>query len=230
MSKIALSDWVDVQQTTVPELLVQHTTPWDVLAALPEYIAAQVSGQQIDPTATIHPTAIIGDCVQIGANTVIGPYVVIEDNVTIGNNCQLRSSCYIRPYCVIGNNCTLGHATEVKQSLLCHGVVAPHFNYIGDSILGYKAHLGGGVMIANFKSNGSTIIVQMDDERHNTSLRKFGALIGDNCEIGGGAILNPGSCVGRNTVIYPGSIIRGVIPENKIFKSKSVDIEIVERK
>lgn len=229
MHSFRAEHWVDLTQTEHAVLFADTTAAWEVLPKLPEYIEQLVKVTDIHWSVKIHSSAVIGHGVKIGANTVIGPHVVIEDHVIIGERCELRKGAYIRPNALIGNDCVIGHCSEVKQSLLLNNVVAPHFNYIGDSVVGYHAHLGGGAVIANFKSTGSTVAVVADSDRIDTGLRKFGAIIGDYAEIGGGAILNPGTCVGRRTLIYPGAVVRGVIPENKIYKIKSIGVELVDR-
>lgn len=230
MLSFQAKDWLDLTQTDYTALFEGTTAAWEVLPKLSEYIAQTVKETDIHWSVKIHSSAVIGQGVKIGAKTVIGPQVVIEDHVIIGERCELRKGAYVRPNTIIGNDCVIGHCSEVKQSLLFNHVVAPHFNYIGDSIVGYQAHLGGGAVIANFKSTGSTVAVVTETERCDTQLRKFGAIIGDQAEIGGGVILNPGTCIGRNTLIYPGAIIRGVVPANKIYKTKSINVEIVERR
>ncbi len=166
--------------------------------------------------------------VVIGKNVTIHPSAVIEGPVVIGDNCVIGVGAYIRPYSRIGNNCVIGHATEIKHCILGDNVVLPHFNYVGDSIVGNNVHLGGGAVIANYKSDGTTIHVELDGKKVDTSLNKFGAMIGNNVEIGSGCIINPGSMIGNNTTIYAGAIVRGSIPDNVIVKYKQT-FEIVPK-
>lgn len=230
MHSFRAEDWVDLTQTEHAVLFADTTAAWEVLPKLSDYIEQLVAATDIHWSVQIHPSAVIGQGVKIGARTVVGPHTVIEDHVVIGSDCELRTGCYIRPYSIIGNDSVIGHCTEIKHSILFNHAVAPHFNYIGDSIVGYYAHLGGGAVVANFKSSGSTVAVVTDTERHDTGLRKFGAIIGDYAEIGGGVILNPGTCIGRQSLIYPGAIIRGIVPANKIYKSKPTNVELVDRR
>lgn len=229
MEEFLLHNWIDLAHTKHAALVQKSTLIWDALAALPDYVKQQTATRQVAATAKIHPTALIAEHVVIGENVSIGPYCVLEDNVIVGDNAVLGYGCYLRPYSLIGNDCVLGHAVEVKQAWLCDGVRLPHFNYVGNSILGNKVHLGGGAMVANFKSDGSNVKIVRDSERIDTGLRKFGAVLGDRAEIGAGAILNPGTLIGHDSVIYPGAIVRGIIPANKIYKVKSRDIEIVDK-
>ncbi len=182
--------------------------PWEQLKTLKEQFKG--TGVELGKNVTIHPTAVIEGPVKIGDNTVVG----------VG--------AFIRPYTIIGSDCVIGHATEVKHSIIGNHVTLPHFNYVGDSILSDYVHLGGGAVLANFKSDGSTIQVAMDGQKIDTGLTKFGAVLGEHVEIGGGAFLNPGTIVGANTTIYPKAIVRGSIPANSIVKVRQ-DQEIVSK-
>ncbi len=154
---------------------------------------------------------------------------MIKGPAIIGRNCQIRHNAYIREHVLIGDNCVIGNSCEVKNSLLFNQSAAPHFNYIGDSILGYEAHLGAGVKISNFKVIGGNIRVEIDGKPFDTGLRKFGAIIGDRADVGCNAVLNPGSIIGKSSVIYPNTNWRGVLPANSIVKNKSLQ-EIVARR
>ncbi len=228
---LTIDNFFNLQQTA-HQLLFDgeaKNLPWLVVARLADYVKKQIKHKKIAGTAVIHKTAIIGDHVQIGERTVIGPYAVIEEGVVIGDDCRLGMGCYIRSASVIGNHCVIGHCSEIKQSLLFNEVGVPHFNYIGDSVVGFNVHFGGGAMVANFKSDGSNVSINIGRQRFATGLRKFGAIIGDLSEIGAGAILNPGTCLGRNVSIYPGSIIRGYVPADTIYKTKTTAIELTPR-
>jgi NDP-sugar pyrophosphorylase family protein len=154
---------------------------------------------------------------------------MIKGPAIIGRNCEIRHNAYLRENVIIGDGCVVGNSSEVKNSVLFNQAVAPHFNYIGDSILGYKAHLGAGVKISNFKLVPGNIMVDWEGKPLDTGLRKFGALIGDLGEIGCNAVLNPGSIIGRNSVIYPNTNWRGILPANMIVKNKAAQEVIVKR-
>jgi UDP-N-acetylglucosamine diphosphorylase / glucose-1-phosphate thymidylyltransferase / UDP-N-acetylgalactosamine diphosphorylase / glucosamine-1-phosphate N-acetyltransferase / galactosamine-1-phosphate N-acetyltransferase len=154
---------------------------------------------------------------------------MLKGPATIGRNCQIRHNAYIRENVIIGDDCMVGNSTEIKNSLLFNHAQAPHFNYVGDSILGCKAHLGAGVKISNFTLFGRTVAVEIDGQPFDTGLRKFGALLGDGCEIGCNAVLSPGSIIGRHSVIYPNVLWRGILPERMIVKNKAVQ-EVVARR
>lgn len=229
MEEFRLTNWIDFQHTDHVALVSGDALIWQVLASMPEYITERTVQRQVAVSAKIHPTALIAERVVIGEQVTIGPYCVIEDNVIIGAGTTLGYGCYVRPYTLIDRRCSLGHAVEIKQAWLCNEVKLPHFNYVGNSIFGYKVHLGGGAMIANFKSDGSDIVITHGADRIDTGLRKFGAVLGDRVEIGAGAILNPGTLIGHDSLVYPGAIVRGTVAANKIYKVKSRDIEIVDK-
>jgi len=194
---------------------MQAPWAWELLAQLKQRI--------IDQVGEVEDNAI-----KIGQNVTIHPTAIIEGPVIIGDNCTIGVGAYIRPYCIIGDNCTIGHATEIKHCILGNNVVLPHYNYVGDSVLEDNVHLGGGAVIANFRSDGKTITVTIGNEKYDTGLRKFGASIGSNVEIGAGAILNPGTIIEENCTIYPGAIIRNYIPVNSIVKVR-IEQEIVQK-
>ena len=173
--------------------------------------------------------AYIGEQVFIGEGTLVEDGAMIKGPAIIGRNCQIRHNAYIRENVLIGDDCVVGNSTEIKNSILFNHACAPHFNYVGDSILGHKAHLGAGVKISNFTLFADTISIEIDGQPFDTGLRKFGALLGDGCEIGCNAVLNPGSIVGRGAMIYPNVSWRGVLPERMIVKNKSAQ-EVVARR
>ena len=183
------------------------------------------------PTRSAQPRAkarvFIGDDVFIGEGTVIEDGVMIKGPAIIGRNCEIRHNAYIREHVIIGDDCVVGNSCEFKNSLLFNHAVAPHFNYVGDSILGYKAHLGAGVKISNFKLLPGNVTVEIDGKPFDTGLRKFGALLGDDTEIGCNSVLNPGSIIGRGSVIYPNTNWRGILPANMIVKNKAAQEVIV---
>lgn len=159
--------------------------------------------------------------VWIGEGTQIEPGVFIKGPAWIGSNCQIRHNAYIRENSVIGDGCVIGNSTEVKNSILIGGCEVPHFNYVGDSILGWKAHLGAGVILSNYKQTSGTVSVVVNGEKVDTGLRKFGAILGDKATIGCNSVLNPGSLIGPGSIIYPNCSWRGVLPGGKIVKVRS---------
>ena len=170
--------------------------------------------------------AFIGDNVFIGEGTVVEDGAMIKGPAIIGKNCEIRHNAYIRDHVIIGDNCVVGNSCELKTFASVQRRQVPHFNYVGDSILGHKAHLGAGVKISNVKLVPGNVFVEMDGKPFDTGLRKFGALLGDFAEVGCNSVLNPGSIIGRNSIIYPNTNWRGILPANMIVKNKAAQ-EIV---
>jgi NDP-sugar pyrophosphorylase family protein len=199
---------------------------WEALGKIAAYLATQSRPQLRN---RCDGTAYIGEQVSIGEGTMLEDGVMILGPAIIGRNCQIRHNAYIRQNVIIGDDCVVGNATEVKNSILFNKAQAPHFNYVGDSILGFHAHLGAGVKISNFKIFPGNISVEIDGQPFDTGLRKFGALLGDECEVGCNAVLSPGSILGRASVIYPNVVWRGILPERMIVKNKAAQ-EIIPRR
>jgi NDP-sugar pyrophosphorylase family protein len=199
---------------------------WDALKKIESYIAVNLKpalGNQCEGRV------LIGEKVFIGEGTVVEDGAMIKGPAIIGKNCRIRHNAYLRENVIIGDGCVVGNSSELKNSLLFNGAQAPHFNYIGDSILGHKAHLGAGVKISNYKLFPGNIEVVVDGVPFDTGLRKFGALLGDGVEIGCNAVLNPGSIVERGAVIYPNVFWRGILPANTIAKNKA-EIEVIVKR
>jgi len=220
------ADLFDLGQTGHAAIFDGGEFVWDALKRIESYIAANLKP---DLRNTCDGRAYIGEKVFIGEGTVVEDGVMIKGPAIIGKNCKIRHNAYIRENVIIGDDCVVGNSTEIKNSLLFNHAVAPHYNYIGDSILGHKAHLGAGAKISNFKMFPGNIEVELDGKPFDTGLRKFGAMLGDGAEIGCNAVLNPGSIVGRCAVIYPNVFWRGVLPANMIAKNKA-EIEVVVKR
>jgi UDP-N-acetylglucosamine diphosphorylase / glucose-1-phosphate thymidylyltransferase / UDP-N-acetylgalactosamine diphosphorylase / glucosamine-1-phosphate N-acetyltransferase / galactosamine-1-phosphate N-acetyltransferase len=211
----------DLQQTEHAVLFDDCEFAWDALKKIEAYLA-KVPRQ--NPPKKF-PGATIGDRVLIGEGTIVEPGAMIKGPAIIGKNCQIRHNAYLRENVVIGDGCVVGNSSELKNALLFNGAQVPHYNYVGDSILGYKAHLGAGVKISNVKLFPGNIEVEVDGVPRDTGLRKFGALVGDGAEVGCNAVLNPGSILGRGAVVYPNVFWRGILPANMIAKNKA-EIEV----
>jgi len=220
------ADLFDLSQTEHAAIFDGCQFAWDALKKIEGYITANLK-----PVLHNHceGRAFIGEEVFIGEGTVVEDGVMIKGPAIIGNNCRIRHNAYIRENVILGDGCVVGNSSELKNSLLFNGAVAPHFNYIGDSILGHKAHLGAGVKISNYKLFPGNIEVEVDGQPFDTGLRKFGALLGDGVEIGCNAVLNPGSIVGPGAVIYPNVFWRGILPANMIAKNKA-EIDVVVKR
>jgi NDP-sugar pyrophosphorylase family protein len=216
----------DLSQTEHASIFDGCQYAWEAMPKIAAYITANLRRELLNRCEGV---PYIGEWVSIGQGTLLEDGVMIKGPAIIGKNCQIRHNAYIRENVIIGDNCVVGNSTEIKNSLLFNNAQAPHFNYVGDSILGYKAHLGAGVKISNFKLFAETISIEIDGEPFDTGLRKFGALMGDRCEVGCNAVLSPGSILGRDSVIYPNVSWRGILPEMMIVKNKAAQ-EVVDRR
>lgn len=218
-------DLFDLTQTAHAALFEGCQHGWEALGKIHAYL-----GEHLHPELhnRCEGEAFIGKQVFIGEGTVVEDGVMIKGPAIIGRNCQIRHNAYIREDVIIGDACVVGNACELKNAVLFNHAAVPHFNYVGDSILGYRAHLGAGVKISNVKLTPGNILVELEGKPCDTGLRKFGALVGDRAEIGCNAVLNPGSIIGRNAVVYPNLNWRGILPANSIVKNKAAQ-QIITR-
>src|SRR5437016_12098864 len=220
------SELFDLSQTEHMAIFGGCQYAWDALKKIQSYLQAHLR-----PALHNHceGVAFIGEQVFIGEGTLVEDGAMIKGPAIIGRNCQIRHNAYVRENVILGDECVVGNSCEVKNAILFNRAAAPHFNYVGDSILGHKAHLGAGVKISNYKLIPGNILVEVNDKPFDTGLRKFGALMGDKTEIGCNAVLNPGSIIGRCSVIYPNTNWRGVLPANRIVKNRTVQ-QVISRK
>lgn len=212
------ADLFDLSKTGHAAIFDGCQYAWEALKKIEAYLQTHLRPELRNRCEGV---AYVGEQVSIGEGTVVEDGAMIKGPAIIGRHCQIRHNAYIREHVVIGDHCIVGNSSEVKNSVLFDHAVAPHFNYIGDSILGHKAHLGAGVKISNIKLVHGNIRVEIDGRAFDTGLRKFGALLGDDTEIGCNAVLNPGSIVGRGSVIYPNTNWRGILPANHVAKNKA---------
>jgi len=212
----APADYLDLKQTDHAALFHHVTNAWEVLPKLGDYLEEQLVPANL---GRVIGQPIIGEDVYIGRDTVIEPGAYIKGPAWIGPGCQIRHGAYIRENVIIGADCVVGNSCEIKNSILFNGCQVPHFNYVGDSILGTKAHLAAGVIVSNLKLAGDEITLRVGDVTVYTGLRKFGALIGDHVDIGCNVVINPGSIIGRHSLIYPSIAWRGILPANSIAKT-----------
>jgi len=219
-------DYLDVTECAFPELFDGCENVWDALKRIGEVAKTRLRAGNL---GTVIGTPFIAADVQIGKGTVIEHGAVIKGPTIIGENCEIRASAYIRGNVIVGDGCVLGNTCEFKNAVLFNGCQVPHFNYVGDSILGHKAHLGAGVILSNVKSVKGNVTVSSGLYQVDTGLRKFGAIIGDGADIGCNCVLNPGSIIGRQTVLYPNVLWRGVCPADSIVKLRQQQ-EIIGRR
>lgn len=209
-----LKNLFDFNKTIASSYILKYDYP-EVLNHIGEIIL-EISKNLNNDYQEISPNVFVHKSVKIDKSaTIIGPCLVLE-------NSEIRVNAYIRGNVIIGKNCVIGNSTELKNAILFDEVKVPHFNYIGDSILGYKVHFGAGSLTSNVKSDESNVTLTINSEKIKTNRKKIGALVGDKVEIGCNAVLTPGSIIGKNTTIYPLVMVRGEIPENKIVKSTTM--------
>ncbi len=216
-------DLFDLTQFPFPQLFAGCRSAWETLGQIGDFTKRHL---QPGNHGRITGTPYIAPDVFIGEGTTIEHGAVIKGPTIIGKNCEIRSSAYVRGNVIIGDGCVLGNASEFKNAVLFNGAQVPHFSYVGDSILGHKAHLGAGVILSNLKSTKGNVTV----DGHDTGLRKFGALIGDSADIGCNCVLTPGSVIGRGSVLYPNVLWRGVCPPDSIVKLRQAHDVVVKRK
>lgn len=214
MEQLKISNLYNLDETIAAPLFEQAVYPWEVLVKISDFILKLGSTldsniyEQYDEDIWIAKSADVFDSAYLH-----GPLIIDE-------NAQVRQCAFIRGSAIVGKNAVVGNSTELKNSILFNFVQCPHYNYIGDSILGFKSHTGAGVITSNLKSDKSLVTVAIDGKRIETGIKKFGAMIGDNVEVGCNSVLNPGTVIGKNTSVYPLSPVRGYVPENSIYKSK----------
>ncbi|MCU0771956.1 MAG: UDP-N-acetylglucosamine diphosphorylase [Verrucomicrobia bacterium] len=219
-------DLFDLSQTEHASLFEGCEHAWEALARIADYLKAHLKPGLHNQCQGV---AWVGDDVFIGEGTVLEDGVMIKGPAIIGRHCEIRHNAYLRGNVLVGDHCVVGNATELKNTLLFNHCEAPHYNYVGDSILGYKAHLGAGVKISNLKVTRTPVVVEHAGRRFETGLRKFGALIGDRTEVGCNAVLNPGSILGRDCLVYPNVNWRGVLAAGHIAKNRAA-VEVGPRK
>ena len=212
--KIAVKNLFDLNETRATEYLRGFDYPWEALAGIRELILAL--GAHL-PEGRYEKR---GEDVWIAKSAVVFDSAYIAGPCIIGENSEVRHCAFIRGSALVGDNCVVGNSTELKNVILFNHVQVPHYNYVGDSILGAYAHMGAGSITSNVKSDKAPVVIKDGTERIETGIKKVGAFLGDHVEIGCGSVLNPGSVVGRNSAVYPISSVRGVVPENSIYKDR----------
>ena len=220
MENCKIKNLYNLEETMAKPLLEKLEYPWEALPKISEFIIEL--GKKLDKEIYEEKQ----ENVWIAKTAQIYPTAFIKGPAIIGENAEIRHCAFIRGNAIVGNNAVVGNSTELKNVILFNNVQVPHYNYVGDSILGYKSHMGAGSITSNVKSDKKLVVVKNGEEKIETGLKKFGAMIGDNVEVGCGSVLNPGTVIGKNTNIYPLSSVRGVVAENSIYKNQN---EIVEK-
>ncbi len=220
MSKITIQDLYNLNETIAAELFDGLTYPWEALPRIGEFI------RRLGATLSEEEYERVEQDVWIARSAKVFPSAYIHGPVIVGKGAEVRHCAFIRGNALIGEGAVVGNSTELKNVVLFNQVQVPHYNYVGDSILGYKAHMGAGSITSNVKSDKKLVLVHTPEGDIETGIKKFGAMIGDNVEVGCGSVLNPGTIVGRGSSIYPLSSVRGVVPEKSIYKKQG---EIAEK-
>ena len=208
----------DLSHSLAGEYLAQFEYPWQALAGIKNLILTlgKTLGEEyteVSPEVWAHSTAKVAPTACIGAPCIIGA------------NTEVRHCAYIRGSALVGENCVVGNSVELKNVILFDNVQVPHYNYVGDSILGYRSHMGAGSVTSNVKSDKTLVVIKRADEQIPTGIKKVGAMLGDFVEVGCNSVLNPGTVIGRNSNVYPTSCVRGVIPANSIWKNNGTVVE-----
>ncbi len=220
MEQCRIENLFDLNETMAAKLFGEHTYPWELLPLIKDFIlklGAELPEELYDKR---------GEDIWISKEARVFDSAYIAGPAIIGAGTEVRQCAFIRGSALVGENCVVGNSTELKNVILFNSVQVPHYNYVGDSILGYKSHMGAGSITSNVKSDKTLVIVKDGERQYESGLKKFGAILGDHVEVGCGSVLNPGSVIGKNTNIYPLSMVRGVIRENSIYKKQG---EIAEK-
>lgn len=214
MEQCKISNLYDLTKTIAADLFEGKTYPWEVLPDIADFICAL--GKKLDPNVYEQR----GEDIWVAKSADVAPTACLNGPLIIDEGAEIRHCAFIRGKAIVGKNCVVGNSTELKNVVLFDNVQVPHYNYVGDSVLGYKSHMGAGSITSNVKSDKTLVVVKSTEEQIETGLKKFGAMLGDFVEVGCNSVLNPGTVIGRHSNIYPTSSVRGVIPTNSIFKDQ----------
>ena len=214
-----IKDLYSLEHTMAADYLKQFTYPWEALKGIKDEIIRL--GESLDPAAYQQ----VAPQVWVHVSAKVAPTAFLGAPCIIGANTEVRHGAFVRGSALVGEGCVVGNSVELKNVILFDGVQVPHYNYVGDSILGYKSHMGAGSITSNVKSDKTLVVVRSADEAIETGLKKMGAMLGDLVEVGCNSVLNPGTVIGRESNIYPLSSVRGVVPANSIWKTGGVVVK-----
>ena len=220
MKEITVKELYTLDETIAKNLFEGVTYPWEVLPKISAFTL------ELGKTLPEEEYDKVGEDVWIAKSANVFPSAYVHGPAIIGKNAEVRHCAFIRGNAIVGEGAVVGNSTELKNVILFNKVQVPHYNYVGDSILGYKSHMGAGSITSNVKSDKKLVVVKTPKENIETGIKKFGAMVGDEVEVGCGSILNPGSVIGSHTNIYPLSSVRGYVPANSIYKKQG---EVVEK-
>lgn len=220
METCKIKNLYNLEETIAKPLFEGAEYPWELLPKISAFIL------ELGQTLSEDEYEKVRENVWIARSAKVAPTAFINGPAIIGKNAEVRHCAFIRGNAIVGEGAVVGNSTELKNVILFNKVQVPHYNYVGDSILGYKAHMGAGSITSNVKSDKKLVVVKDGTERIKTGLKKFGAMLGDEVEVGCGSVLNPGTVIGRHSNIYPLSSVREVVPENSIYKKRG---EVAEK-
>ncbi len=216
MNDVKITDLYSLEHTLAADYLRGFTYPWEALKGISDLIVSL--GNSLDPDEYDNPS----ENVWVHKTAKIFPSAYLGAPCIIGANTEVRHCAFIRGSALVGENCVVGNSVELKNVIIFDNVQTPHYNYVGDSILGYKSHMGAGSITSNVKSDKTNVVIKSSDEQLETGIKKIGAMLGDCVEVGCNSVLNPGTVIGKNSNIYPTSCVRGVVPANSIYKTGGV--------
>lgn len=219
MENVRITDLFDLKHTIAADYLSSFEYPWEALKGISELIIS--IGSKLDPDEYDNPS----ENVWIHKTAKVFPSAYIGAPCIIGANTEVRHCAFIRGSALVGENCVVGNSAELKNVIIFDNVQTPHYNYVGDSILGYKSHMGAGSITSNVKSDKTNVVIKSAEENIETGIKKIGAMLGDYVEVGCNSVLNPGTIIGRNSKIYPTSCVRGVVPAESIYKTGGVIVK-----
>lgn len=219
MKEITVQSMYTLEETIAAELFDKVIYPWEVLKNIGDFII------RLGKTLDLDKFEKRGEDIWVAKNACVAPTACINGPAIIDEEAEVRHCAFIRGNAIVGKGAVVGNSTELKNVILFNKVQVPHYNYVGDSILGYKAHMGAGSITSNVKSDKTCVVVHVDEDQIETGLKKFGAMVGDEVEVGCNSVLNPGTIIGKNSNIYPLSSVRGVVKPNSIFKRQDTIVE-----
>lgn len=214
MKELTVAALYNLEETIAKPVFEGVTYPWEVLPKIGEFI------KELGETLDMELYEKRGDDIWVAKNAVVAPTACLNGPLIIGENAEVRHCAFIRGNAIVGANAVVGNSTELKNVILFNYVQVPHYNYVGDSILGYKAHMGAGSITSNVKADKLLTTIRIGETVIETGLKKFGAMLGDNVEVGCNSVLNPATVVGKDANIYPLSMVRGYVPKNSIYKNQ----------
>lgn len=222
MKECEIRELYDLSQTIAGEYLSRFTYPWEALSGIADCVRAL--GKTLDEAVYEKR----GEDIWVAKSAKVAPSACLNGPLIIDEEAEIRHCAFIRGSAIIGKGAVVGNSTEIKNDIIFNGVQVPHYNYVGDSILGYKSHMGAGSITSNVKSDKTLVVVKNGGEQIETGRKKFGAMLGDHVEVGCNSVLNPGTVIGKNSRVYPLSSVRGVVPAGSIYKKQGEIVKIQE--